>query len=113
MIVLVITVLGFVFLGFRLKGMQGLVNDRLAEALEEIRTLKKELAIKTVALDVADKVDFALNRIEDAAIAARVHGEVVAQDLAASHARADAAEGPHGAAADAASQSGPIGKEKD
>lgn len=103
--VLVVSFIGFAFLVWRLTAIQTLVNSRLSEALDEIRTLKTEVGVKNVALKAADRTDATLERIEDAATAARVHGEEVAQDLKDSHDRADNATGPHGAAADAASQS--------
>jgi hypothetical protein len=97
-LVLVMSVTGFLYLAFKLHDMRGLVNSRLTIALEEIRSLKKELGLEknnTASLD----------RIEAATTAARRHGETVAQDLEDSHRRADETIGPHGAAADAASQS--------
>jgi GTP cyclohydrolase II len=102
---LLLSLLGFAFLVWRLTAIQALVNDRLTAAVEEVRGLKAELGLKNVALEEADRVDATLGRIEAAATAARVHGEEVARDLLESHERADATEGPHGAAADAASQS--------
>lgn len=48
-------------------------------------------------------------RIEAAATSAAEAASSVADDLAASHIRADAIDGPHGAAADASSRSAPNG----
>ena len=53
---------------------------------------------------VSDKQTETLYRIEQAGQLAADKAQGVADDLANSHARADATEGPHGAAADAASK---------
>lgn len=61
------------------------------------------------------KVQASAARLEEAArvvaanlVLAQTAVDGVASDLADSHERADATEGPHGAAADAASQSAPV-----
>lgn len=53
---------------------------------------------------ISDAQTETLYRIEQAGEIAAQKAEVVAEDLADAHARADAVDGPHGAAADAASR---------
>ncbi|MCA1569288.1 MAG: hypothetical protein LC798_02990 [Chloroflexi bacterium] len=94
----------------------------LVALLLKVRKIDDQLTTNTGASlrDAVNRIDAAAERIEGGAMSDRrlARGvaadlavaqsavEGVASDLSESHDRADAADGPHGAAADAASQRG-------
>lgn len=88
-------------------------SARMDEASVEARHAARVLATNvevTKMLAQQDRDQLArlvrlLDRLDDKVSAGNIAAEEVAHDLAASHARADAAGGPHGAAADAAMKS--------